>query len=149
MKSTLRNLAALLFLATLAFGCKNDDKEAETKINQEIMSVHDDIMPKMGNMNHLKMQLASYKDIVSDDNAALKDSLINGILMLSKMEDNMMDWMGNYKYPNPDATHEQNMTYLTGQRDSVKQLSNDIYMALAVANGLLQNKPDSLKKKDN
>ena len=134
--------SALLF----SVACNSDDKAAESKINQEIMVVHDDVMPKMGEINRLKRQLNTYKDNVPDDNAELKDSLINAILMLAKMEDNMNDWMGNYKYPNPDAPHADMMKYLTGQRDTVKQLGNDIYMTLAIGKGLLGNVPDSLKK---
>ena len=128
-------------LFALTIGCKNENKQGETKVNQEIMSVHDDIMPKMAEVNRLKRQLSAYKDVVSEDNAEMKDSLINAILVLAKMEDGMNDWMGNYKYPNPDITHEQMMKYLTGQRDTVKQLSDDIYMSIAVANGFLKNAP--------
>jgi hypothetical protein len=113
------------------------------------MIVHDDIMPKMGEINRLKRQLGNYKDMVSEDNAEMKDSLINTILMLAKMEDNMNDWMGNYKYPNPDITHDEMVKYLTGQRDSVKLLSDDIYMSIAVANGFLNKMPKDSKDSAN
>ena len=136
-----------LFVFTL--GCKNPAKENESKLNQDIMVVHNDIMPKMGEINRLKRQLGTYKDMVSEDNAEMKDSLINTILMLAKMEDNMNDWMGNYKYPNPDITHEEMVKYLTGQRDSVKLLSDDIYMSIAVAHGFLNNMPKGLKDSAN
>jgi hypothetical protein len=144
-----KTLAALFVGAFFTFiiGCDNGNKESESKINQEIMAVHDDIMPKMGEVNRLKRRLSEFKDGVSDDNAEMKDSLINAILLLSKMEDNMNDWMGNYKYPNPDATHEQMLTYLTGQRDTVKQLSNDIYLSIGIANGFLKNTPQDTTKK--
>jgi hypothetical protein len=143
-----KNILALVICALFALniGCQDKNKESETRLNQDIMAVHDDIMPKMGEVNRLKRQLSNYKDAVSEENAEMKDSLINAILMLAKMEDNMNDWMGSYKYPNPDITHEQMLKYLTGQRDTVKQLSDDIYMSVAVANGFLKNAPkDSAK----
>lgn len=140
-KNGMKLIPIFMFL-TMFIACTSDtNKESETKIHQDIMAVHDDIMPKMGELNHLKREIAAYKDVVPMDNAELKDSLINGILMLSKMEDNMNDWMGNYKYPNPDITHDEMLKYLTGQKDSIKLLSNDIYMSIAVANGLLKNAP--------
>jgi hypothetical protein len=144
-----KNTFALIVCALFAFiiGCKDENKESESKINQDIMAVHDDVMPKMGEVNRLKRQLSQYKDAVPEDNAEMKDSLINAILLLSKMEDNMNDWMGNYKYPNPDITHEQMIKYLAGQRDTVKQLSNDIYLSIGIANGFLKNtQPDSTTK---
>lgn len=149
--SNLKNICSLLVCALFVFtlGCKNPDRESETKLNQDIMVVHDEIMPKMGEINRLKRQLGTYKDMVSEDNAEMKDSLINTILMLAKMEDSMNDWMGNYKYPNPDITHEEMVKYLTGQRDSVKILSDDIYMSIAVANGFLNKMPKNSKDSAN
>lgn len=143
----IKNLCPLLLCGLLFFtlGCKDANKESETKLNQDIMVVHDDVMPKMGEINRLKRQLGTYKDRVSEDDAEMKDSLINTILMLAKMEDSMNDWMGNYKYPNPDISHEEMIKYLTGQRDSVKLLSDDIYMSIAVANGFLNKMPKDVK----
>ena len=99
MKRTFFVLLALGFVLSLT-ACDNKDKEAETLLNQEIIKVHDEVMPKMGELNRMKRQIGAYKDAVSDDNAAMKDSLINAILLLSKTEDNKNDWMSGYKYPN-------------------------------------------------
>jgi hypothetical protein len=137
-----------LFLGfTLLFtACDNTDKEAESKLNQEIMKVHNEVMPKMGELNRMKRQIGAYKDAVSDDNAEMKDSLINAILLLAKTEDNMNDWMGGYKYPNPDIKHDEMMRYLKGKQDTIKQISNDIFMTIAIGNGLLKNAPASVKE---
>lgn len=141
------------FVLLLAFGfllsfaaCKSENKEAETLLNQEIMKVHDEVMPKMGDINRMKRQLSAYKDEVSDDNAAMKDSLINAILLLAKTEDNMNDWMAGYKYPNPDMKHDEMMKYLQGQQDTIKQINNDVFMTIAIGNGLLKNAPKSVKE---
>ena len=140
----------LLFLAMgfiLSFAaCKSENKEAETKLNQEIMAVHDEVMPKMGDLNRMKRQLSAFKDEVSDDNAAMKDSLINAILILAKTEDNMNDWMTNYKYPNPEMKHDEMMKYLNGQKDTIKQINNDVFMSIAIANGLLKSAPKTEKE---
>jgi hypothetical protein len=126
--------------------CKNEDKEAETQLNQDIMKVHDEVMPKMGELNRMKRQLNAYKDAVPDDNAAMKDSLINAILIVAKTEDNMNDWMSGYKYPNPDMKHGDMMTYLKGKQDTIKQVNNDVFMTIAIVNGLLKNAPKSVKE---
>jgi hypothetical protein len=129
----------------LSIGCNNELKETAAAIHTEIMKEHDKVMPKVGELNRLKRQLKAYQGIASDDNAALKDSLINGILLLSKSEDNMNDWMTNYKYPNPDRSPEDMIKYLTGQKDTITQIGNDIFMSLAIGKGLMTNAPDSLK----
>ena len=137
-------IATNLFLSFSA--CKSEDKESETNLNQEIMKIHDEVMPKMGDLNRMKRQLNAYKDEVPDDNAAMKDSLINAILVLSKTEDNMNDWMASYKYPNPEMKHEEMMKYLKGQQDTIKQINNDVFMSIAIGNGLLKNAPKSVKE---
>jgi hypothetical protein len=135
------SLTLILFFAFIWLAsCKNDSQEAATQLNQEIMAVHDEVMPKMADINRLKRQISQYKDAVPDDNAELKDSLINAILLLAKMEDNMNDWMSNYQYPQPELTIEQTLQYLKGQRDTVKQLGQDIYMTMEIAQNLLKNK---------
>jgi hypothetical protein len=138
----------LLFLGfVLSFAaCDNSDKEAESKLNQEIMKVHDEVMPKMSELNRMKRQIGAFKDAVPDDNAEMKDSLINAILMLAKTEDNMNDWMGSYKYPNPDIKHEEMMKYLKGKQDTIKQISNEVFMTIAIGNGLLKGAPASVKE---
>ena len=135
----------LFALAIFTISCKNEVKENAAKIHTEIMDEHDKVMPKMADLNRLKRQLKNYKDVVSDDNVALKDSIINAILVLSKTEDLMNDWMGNYKYPNPDLTDEALTKYLLGQKDTIKQVGNDMFMSIAVGNGLMNNAPDSIK----
>ena len=110
------------------------------------MKVHDEVMPKMGDINRMKRQLSAYKDEVPDDNAAIKDSLINAILLLAKTEDNMNDWMAGYKYPNPEMKHDDIMKYLKGQQDTIKQINDDVFMTIAIGNGLLKNAPKSVKE---
>jgi hypothetical protein len=139
-------ILSIFTLFTIVFvACKNDDKAAQANLTKEIMAVHDEVMPKMGELDRLKKQLSVYKDAVPDENAPMKDSLINAILLLSKMEDNMMDWMGNFKQTDSEAKPDERLRYLQGQRDSVKQMSNEIYMSLSIAQELLKNAPDSLK----
>ena len=143
IKNQLFTLAVLLCAALT--GCGNDDKEIETKLNEEVMVVHNEVMPKMGEASRLKRQLATFKQTVPDENAALKDSLINTILLLAKSEDMMSDWMANYKYPNPAAKHEDLVIYLKSQKDSIRQVSDAMYMSLAIAKGFLNQMPDSIK----
>lgn len=145
IKSPFFVLLTLGFFLSFA-ACKSETKEAETLLNQEIMKVHDEVMPKMGDINRMKRQLSAYKDEVPDDNAEMKDSLINAILLLAKTEDNMNDWMAGYKYPNPEMKHDDMMKYLKGQQDTIKQINDDVFMTIAIGNGLLKNAPKSVKE---
>ena len=146
MYKAFRVLFFIFFTASIN-SCSDNGKEEEQKAYDEVMNVHNDAMPKMAELQSLKRSLKAYKDIVPDEKFNQKDSLINGILLLSKANDNMMNWMANWKYPHPEFEHEQEMKYLIAQKDSIKAVSDDIYMGIAVATGLLNNAPDSLKAK--
>ncbi len=134
-----------MFIISALSACNNEQKELEKKLHNEIMAVHDDVMPKMGDVNALKQSVKRYSDITSPEKAELKDSLIRGVLTLTEADEAMMDWMAKYDYPNPKLSPEATIQYLKGQKDSVKQMSNKIYMAIAIGHQLLKNAPDSLK----
>jgi hypothetical protein len=142
----IRNQLVVLLsvLSLVLFSCGDKEDKLE-KLHNDVMVVHDEVMPQTAELNRLKRQLKSYKDVVSDDNADLKDSLINGILLLSKSEDLMTDWMSGYDYPNEEISTEQMMKYLIGQKDSIKNVQENFKMSIAIAQSFLKNAPDSIK----
>lgn len=133
------------FAISLLSSCENEKVQEAKKLNQQIMVVHDEVMPKLGELNSLKQHVKQYSQITSPENAALKDSLIQGILVLTEADEAMMNWMAQYEYPNPKLNDEEILKYLTAQKDSVKQMSDKIYMAMAIGHQLLKNAPNSLK----
>jgi hypothetical protein len=142
-------LVLLLFVLLIClFSCGESETVKQEKLHLEIMAVHDAVMPKSADLNRLKRQLKSYKEIVSAENAGLKDSLINGILLLSKSDDMMTDWMANYDYPNDTLKSDVMFKYLTAQKDSIKMIEQSFNKSMAIAQGFLKNAPDSLKKNE-
>jgi hypothetical protein len=142
----IRNQLVVLLsvLSLVLFSCSDKEDKLE-KLHNEVMVIHDEVMPQKAELNRLKRQLKSYKDVISDENADLKDSLINGILLLSKSEDLMTDWMASYDYPNEEISTEQMTKYLIGQKDSIKNVQENFKMSIAIAQSFLKNAPDSIK----
>jgi hypothetical protein len=139
-------LVVLLSVLSLClFSCSDTEEDKLEKLHNEVMVVHDEVMPQKADLNRLKRQLKSYKDVISDENADLKDSLINGILLLSKSEDLMTDWMAGYDYPNEEVSTEQMTKYLIGQKDTIKYVQENFKMSIAIAQSFLKNAPDSIK----
>jgi hypothetical protein len=139
-------LVTLLFMAfAVLTSCNNDDKITETKLHEQVMDVHNEIMPKMAEINRLKRQLISYNKTIPDDSVALRVSVLDAIKSLSKSEDLMSDWMSNYKYPNQEAKHEELIQYLKAQKDTITSVSNSMFMSLATAQGFLKKMPDAMR----
>ena len=140
----------ILMLAIALVGasaCEQKTPDAEKKLYDDIMKVHDDVMPKMGDVNLLKQNILSYNKMMPAEskNIMQKDTLISVALMLANADENMMQWMSDFNYPTQKRTDEENLGYLTAQKDSINKLSNKIYLAIGMGSRVLKNAPDSLK----
>jgi uncharacterized protein len=114
--------------------CRNEQEEALNKLNSEVMKLHNETMPKMGDIYELKKALKKRSDATSEDSTQLKEALLEAQLSLSKADDNMMQWMHNYTAgKNVSRSFEDKIKFLKAQKDSIQLVNNQIYMSIAVA----------------
>jgi len=108
------------------------------KIYDDIMATHDEVMPKMSDLNEDKQKLRDLNDKITEKNIPLKDTVLNTILVLSKLEDDMSDWMSNFKTSdvlnNADSSH----TYLVNQKKIIAELNDNVKKGLNVSSVLLK-----------
>lgn len=57
----------------------------------EVMKIHDDVMPKMQDISKLRRELRKRIPVVQDSSVVYSD-----ILYLNKADDAMMDWMAKF-----------------------------------------------------
>ncbi len=151
----MKNNFLFFFLAVIILtvaSCNNDKTKASNtatsgtlnaenqKIYDDIMAVHDEVMPKMGDLNADKQKLRDLNDNLGTNNIALKDTVLNTILVLSKLEDNMSDWMSNFKTSdvlnNADSSH----TYLVNQKKLISEMNDEVKKGLDISSSLLKRK---------
>lgn len=103
-----------------------DEVKIEQKLFDEVMLVHDEMMPKMENLMQLKGLLTEKSDSLRElANEAVADSLMSKVNQLKEADDAMMGWMRQFDIKMKDMTHEEKVEYLTTQKqqmDSVKVL---------------------------
>lgn len=131
----------LLLLSSFIFGCNppaekaalneeivTDETPEDVKIQQaiydEIMEVHDEMMPKMEDLMNLKGELME-KNATLEEAGLETDGTIftSTIEMIESADESMMDWMRNFEPMNDGQSHEEIMEYYTLQKskmDSVK-----------------------------
>jgi regulator of replication initiation timing len=130
MKLTYKLL--ILFLVVLA-GCgKPSDQNSEEMGNEDanqdpnqalydqVMNLHDEVMPKMEDIYKIKSQLqekiANSPDLVKER----KEALERMILTLDSANNSMMEWMHQFN-PLPDSVDaEQSRAYLESQMEKIK-----------------------------
>ena len=107
-----------------------DATEGNQALYDEVMKVHDEVMPKMNDIYKLKEELKN-QIISTPDMAAEKKKEIEGMIVkLDSASEGMMAWMRNFN-PLPDSLgEEQAREYLENEMEKVKKVKHDITEAL-------------------
>ncbi|MEZ2413466.1 hypothetical protein ACA086_00790 [Muriicola sp. E247] len=136
IKSTLTFLALLFIVVS----CKTEPKKAETTSKmEEVMAVHDEVMPKMSTISKLVAQLKPMADSTETGKeymSAMKD--------LQAAHKSMMDWMQGFgaRFDSDEILNGKELTaekkkWLLEEEKKVYQLREDINGSIARAQDLL------------
>ncbi|MCE7040970.1 viral A-type inclusion protein [Dyadobacter sp. CY312] len=101
----MRKIVLVLTLTTAIFGC-GQDKDKVMELEGEVLTIHDDVMPKMDEIMTLKMQLS--KKIVQLDSLqnegitgnTLAEERMKAVDLNQKLNESdklMMGWMNEYR----------------------------------------------------
>ena len=105
------------------------------KLYEEVMAVHDDVMPKMDDIYKLKRKL---KEQLSSDNLASdrRKAIADAIKNLDTASEGMMEWMRNFN-PLPDsAGQEKARDYLLAEKDKIQRVKDDMLKSIETAQSL-------------
>lgn len=121
--------------------CKNEKKMEGPTQMEEVMNIHDEVMPKMGTIGKLVGQLKPMADSLGMESAeakAMKD--------LQEANKSMMDWMqefGNKFDPEEilegKELSEEKMQLLDEEEEKIKAVKEAINSSIARAEELLKN----------
>ena len=149
----MRNLIWLFVLAGSIFfiGCAQSSTDntsttedtvspiaLEDKAWDEMMVVHDEVMPKMGNMNRVSRELKALSEGLTEKsdlekvNKAVKD--------LEGASEGMMTWMSELQQPEKlrkAQSHEEIMSYLQGEIAEITKVKEDMLNSLEEGKKLL------------
>ena len=152
MKNSIYIIAIALLTLT---ACKNEPTKEEIALQEQIetydslmteaMDVHDEIMPKMGELMELKGELVASKEgaELSDDQLMKLDATASN---LKSSHDGMMDWMADYSEkfpygePSPEtkADLDKMMPVLEQEVVEIKELRDHTLTAIDNAKELLE-----------
>lgn len=140
MKKQIILFTALLL--TLSYSCKNENKEsAEVKTQmEEVIAVHDEVMPKMGTIGRLISEIdAKIKDTDSTE------ALIKASQDLKNANKTMMDWMKDFgdhfdsdEIMDGKALTEEKQKILDLEETKIKALRDKMNSSIANAKKLLE-----------
>lgn len=132
-------LFVALILITGCSGGSKDKKEKE--MQEEVMAIHDEIMPKMSRLEQLSQKLDSVKKSMSKKgkaSASKIEKIEEQKEALSEAHKSMMKWMRNYEKPSDTMAHEDVMEYLEEEKKKIQDVKNKFTTSIQQAEETLQ-----------
>lgn len=134
-------LLSIIALLTLMVSCSTPKKEAvqeEPSLKDQVMDVHDEVMPKMGELRKTQKELLALADSSAADSlvAAKFSQLASEI---DNANESMMAWMRNFD-PNFEGTPEEVEKYLQDQLKSIEEVKSDMLSTLEEGKKALSEK---------
>jgi hypothetical protein len=134
--------ALTLLIIFLVLACANPLIEANKEMRAQIIGVHDEVMPKMGELMSLqKKALAQADSLYAKDSTATAqiESMRTLAGQLDQAYEGMFVWMRQYSLEEEGKTPEEIKTYLDEQLLKVNQVNADIKAALEQAGAQLKD----------
>lgn len=109
------------------------ETSVNTELYNEVMKVHDEVMPKMNDIHKFKMEFKEKLEKTPNLSATEKIELNGMIAKLDSAGNSMMVWMREFQ-PIPDSVGEEKAKkYLEDEMVRVKKVREDILAALEAA----------------
>ena len=106
------------------------DDESNQALYEEVMGIHDEVMPKMDDLYRLKKQLqdeiASTPDLTEEKKLEMQQT----IQQLDSANTSMMVWMRQFDPPSDSSNQEALREYLETQLEMVKKMREEVMRAL-------------------
>jgi hypothetical protein len=130
----------LLLLTTLFFlaACGPSQKEELQTLKDEVIGIHDEVMPKMGELRRTRKDLLLQADSLMEsdpDRAAMLTTVADEI---ADANESMMEWMRAFE-PEFEGTDEEIRQYLEDQKIAIQEVKENMNGALAKGKDVLGN----------
>jgi succinate dehydrogenase flavin-adding protein (antitoxin of CptAB toxin-antitoxin module) len=135
------NLLVLLSFFIIGCGEATPEEIEQNALHESLYAIHDEVMPKMSQINRVSRSLKEYKEENKLD--SLQRTQIEAALTkLEQADEGMMDWMHNYKKPSKwrgEKSHEEIMTYLKAEKDKIVEVKNMMESSISEGESLLKS----------
>jgi len=121
----------ILFILFIGFFASCEEKAS---LEEQVMAIHDEAMPRMGEVNAAKKEMRALLSQTKD--SATVAEIIDIIDYLDAADEGMYAWMDAYKLPQEEAKKK---SYLQRELKKVNKVKLDIDESIKQANEYLKN----------
>ena len=126
----MRKTLIFLLLSVCLFNCSSNDKES---LYKEVITVHDEVMPKMEQVSKLSQDLKAKAESISSNPASDKSTLASinkSIEDLNSASRSMMKWMREFNTSYDTLPEEVSIKYLKEEKLEIDQVKKDMIKAI-------------------
>ncbi len=134
------SLIAILFSLFLSFSCKEKKEEPTPTKMEEVMAIHDEVMPEMKTIGQLVSELKPLADTTATGQEYAK-----AVTDLQAAHKSMMDWMAGFgeRFDSEEildgkALSEEKEQWLLEEEIKVKAMRDQVNSSIANAKTLLK-----------
>lgn len=128
MKIIFKLLFSFLFLSSLS-SCTQEKVDQNQLLKQEVIEIHDEVMPKMGELRSLKKSLLEQADSLEAEDVGSNQEVINRMrqyaIDLENAFDGMFVWMRQFN-STFEGSEEEIHNYLQEQKIMIEKVNQDI-----------------------
>ena len=106
-----------MITAGLLISCGPPKEAAYQKLYDEVMVIHDEVMPKMSDIHRAKKKLRKLKSAENEELITLQ------IIALDEADEAMMSWMHDFDKPDLGSL-EQDLEYLSKEKEKISAVSD-------------------------
>jgi len=138
----------ILSLLSISFlwACKPGEVKTETSndpkvLEEQLMAIHDEVMPKLAQMQDLEGELRKIKEAIpenSEGKIISPDGLDPTMEGLKLADQGMWDWMKQYHDQRDSVPADQLLPFLTHQMELIKSVQNGVSTSIAKAQDWLK-----------
>jgi hypothetical protein len=146
-----KHILITLLMATAVLACntgssnqQENTKQDTEKLQQEawaaMMKVHDEVMPKMADINRISRSLKPFLEEGKLADKTLLEKVNLAIKKLNTADEAMMDWMGEIstlEELNGEKNHEEIMAYLKEETTKIAQVKEDMLSSISFGQEVL------------
>ncbi|MEQ9402991.1 MAG: hypothetical protein RIM99_05355 [Cyclobacteriaceae bacterium] len=129
----------LLFIPLLIIACQTSKNEEVdlAALKDEVLEIHDEVMPKMGDLRRARKELMLLADSIQTIDSARAAELLIASDSIDMANEGMMNWMRNYE-PTFEGTDEEILEYLTNQKEAIVEVKIKMITSLEIGKKLLE-----------
>ena len=136
----------MMVIFSLILGCKQkpDENTTVSVTEDEVMKIHDEVMPRITDINRLSSQLRDIKARAGqtpEGTPVMIDGLDETLNALRNAEQGMMDWMKDYSDQKAQLGAEQLEAFYKEELEKIKAVRDSMLSSIEIANAWLAAHP--------